>query len=71
MRKVLLLARPVNESKPAFIPQVNIQQNDVRQGVPRYAYETLFQRPRKDGFVPFGFEPSLEEIAILEVVIHH
>src|ERR1700674_1675445 len=71
MCKMLLLARPVDESKAALISQANIQQNDVRQGCRGNAYETLFQCRRKDCFVTLGFEPMLEEFAILRIVLHH
>src|SRR5579872_1313314 len=71
MRKMPLLARPVNEREAALRPQVNIQQNGVRQGLRRDGHETVFQALREDCFMTFAFEPILEEFAILGIVIHH
>src|SRR5579863_3060794 len=71
MRKMPLLARPVNEREAILFPQMNIEKNDIRQGFRGNAYETLFQSRRKDCFVAFGFEPVLEELAILGIVIDH
>src|SRR5579864_4964614 len=71
MSEMPLLACPVNERKTALIPQMNIQENDVRQGLHCNAHETLFQSLRKDCFMALGFEPGLEQIAVLGIIIHH
>ena len=57
VREMPLLARPVNEREAALIPQVNIQENDVRQGFRGNSNETLFQSLRKDCFMALGFKP--------------
>jgi hypothetical protein len=50
---------------------VNIQKDNVREGFSSDGYETFLQSRRKKGFVAFGFQPVLEEFAILGIVIHH
>jgi hypothetical protein len=49
---------------------MDIQENDVRQGLRCNSNEALFQSPRKNRFVPLGFQPALEEFAILRIFIH-
>ncbi len=71
MSEMPLLACPVNERQATLIPQMNIQENDVRQGFRCNAYEALFQSLRKDCFMALGFKPGLEEIAILRIIIHY
>ena len=61
----------MNQCETTLISQVNIQENDIRQGHRRDRDETLFQSSRKDCFMPFGFEPVLEEFAIRGIVLHH
>ncbi len=71
VREMFLLARPMHQRQAVFLPQMNIQEHDVRRGFGRYPYKTIFQCRRRYGFMAFGAEPLLQEIAIVGIIVHY
>ena len=71
VRQMILPPDPVRQSQPAFFPQVNIEQDRVRQGLRRDPNESILQRSRKYGFITLAFQPVLEHLAEYAVILHY
>lgn len=70
MAQLRLLPYPCSEGKSILIAELHIEQHSIGPAVLEYATRGT-QVLRTQDFVPFGFKPIAEKLAIHQVVFHN